>query len=366
MKKIVFFVTGLDSGGLENYLLRFLQYKASEFSEVFVFCKGGKGGQLEEEYLKIQNLKIVKQKVSFFNILDYLKIQKFIKKNEIDVVCDFTGNFAGLVLFVAKLSKVKNRVVFYRGASDHFNQSFFKMRYNNFVRNLTYKYATSILSNSQAAFDYFYQDKIQDDRFEVIYNGIDSSKFEVGQENLRGQLGIPENAFVIGHTGRFNEAKNHAVILKVAENLVNKYQDIYFILCGNGVKKNLQNIVDEKNINKNVLLFENRNDIPIFLNTMNVFFFPSITEGQPNALIEAMLMGLPFVTSDIASIKETVQEESNYTLCKPNDAEGFSLVIEQYYNQNIQRNERLKKNTAEKFNFKIRFNQFYDKLYENR
>jgi len=360
MKSVLFFVTNLDSGGLENYLLRFLQYKVEEFAEVEVYCKSGRGGQLESDYLKLPNVRITKRKLGYFNISSYLALKTYLEKGKYDVICDFTGNFAGLPLLVGKYAGVKNRTVFYRGAADHFKTSFIKVCYNNWVKKLTYNNATYILSNSKAAFDYFYKDYVVDDRFHVIYNGIDASKFEIGTVNLREELGIPDKVFVIGHTGRFNYAKNHNVIIEVADKLLAKYSDIYFILCGNGVKENLNGVINSKGVANRILLFENRRDIPCFLNTMDAYIFPSITEGQPNALIEAMIMGLPFVASDIEPIKETVDMDS--LLFAPDDTEGFFRGLEMIYLKGKVRNEDLKERTMDKFNYKNRFNEFYNIL----
>ncbi|KXO01402.1 hypothetical protein LS48_00335 [Aequorivita aquimaris] len=357
MNKIVFFVTGLDSGGIENYLLRFLKYKATSFLKIIVYCKGGNGGQLENEYLKIPNVQIIKNKLSFFNPIDYINLTKYFKQHHFDTVCDFTGNFAGPILWSAKQAGIKNRVAFYRGSTDHFEKTFLKSQYNSFVKRLTYKYASSILSNSQAAFDFFYSKRRQDNRFKVIYNGVDSKQFEVGNQNLRQALNIPNHAFVIGHTGRYNPAKNHRVIVEVAEKLIKMHNDIYFILCGNGVKENLKDKVKELEIDSNVRLFENRSDIPVFLNSMDAFFFPSITEGQPNALIEAMIMGLPFVASDIEPIKETVGKNSY--LLNPNDINGFVFILEDFYLKNVKRNSTLRDQTIKKFDYKERFNELY-------
>src|SRR5690606_30411981 len=147
-----------------------------------------------------------------------------------------TGNFAGLISWSSKQAEINSGSDVYRGATDHFSRNMIRSAYNNFVIQMKYKNCTHILSNSQAAFDFFYKKKQQDERFQVIYNGIDATKFEVGNQNLRQEFDIPNNAFVIGHTGRLNYAKNHEVIIKVAERLIKKHSDIYFVLCGNGVK----------------------------------------------------------------------------------------------------------------------------------
>lgn len=360
--KIVFFVSSLDSGGIENYLLRFLQYKSDSFREIHVYCKSGRGGQLEEKYRDIVNLKIIKNHLGFFSIKKYLALRSYLKDERFDAVCDFTGNFAGLPLLTAKKAGVPRRIAFYRGATDHFKATLFKKLYNDFVKKLTVKNATSILSNSRAALVYFFgSESIDNGSFKVIYNGIDASKFDAKEANLRSEFGIPGDAFIIGHTGRFNYAKNHEIILQVAAKITSKYHDIFFILCGNGVRDNLQVRVDLLGLSGKILLFENRDDIPRFLNTMNVYFFPSITEGQPNALIEAMVMGIPFVASNIKPIEETVGEFSE-NLFPPDDIEGFTNALEKLYHRKEKRNEALKVKMGKTFDYRNRFEEFYEIL----
>lgn len=361
IKNILFFVHSLNSGGIENYLLRFLQYKHSEFNKVYVYCKSGRGGQLESDYLKIPNVEIVKRKHSYFDFLSFLWVHKFFKDEDISVICDFTGNFAGFPIAVAALSRVETRVVFYRSAMDAFQKTYLKKLYNELMKYLTFKFSTVILSNSEAAFDYFYKvDWRNNGRFKVIPNGLNPDPFIQTIESLRAELNIPNEAFVIGHTGRYNQAKNHQTILNVAFRLVRKYPDIYFLLCGNGVKKSLSELVLSEGLDKHILLFENRTDIPVFLNTLDCYFFPSTREGQPNALIEAMIMGLPFIASDIPSIRETVGD--NHALYPAMDFDALAAAIEKEYLDRRGRNTALQQEMFKRFDYNKRFNEFYEVL----
>ncbi|AUJ68898.1 glycosyltransferase [Pseudoalteromonas sp. NC201] len=358
IKNVIFFVSTLDSGGLENYLLRFLYEKHSSFDGVYVYCKSGNAGQLEEKYRKINNVHIVLGKLGALNLFSHIKLAFFIKKNRIDAVCDFTGNFSALPLLFSRFAGVKKRVASYRNSSDRFKKGLLKNTFSNFLKFTVNKSATNIIANSEAGLNYFYTNKWKSDkRFSVIRNGLNSYELLAESGNLRKDFGISDQAFVIGHTGRFNEAKNHSTILAVAEILLKKYQDIYFILCGNGVLENLRSSVVSKQLNERIFLFENRNDVPRFLNTMNCYFFPSITEGQPNALIEAMVLGLPYVASDIASIRETASE--HYKLYDPLDVEGLSEALEKLYLNNTPRDISLQKETCERFEHTKRFDDFY-------
>lgn len=358
---IVFFVSSLNSGGIENYLLRFLKEKSDNFESIYIYCKSGSSGQLETEYTKIENVTIVKRKIGIASYKDLFFLRSFIVNNQISSVCDFTGNFSGLTLMVAYSAKVPKRVAFYRASSNRFKSDVLRNTYNAMTKRLVTRYATDILSNSQAGLDFFFTNKWQSDqRFEIIKNGVNADVFLRETADLRQKFGIPSAAFVIGHTGRYNSAKNHETVLAVAEIMVNKYDDIYFILCGNGVKDILQDTLKTKKLDSRVLVFENRDDIPKFLNTMDCYFFPSVTEGQPNALIEAMITGLPYVASDIAPIKETVLNLNN--LYGPKDIEAFVKALETIYKEKSPRDIHHQQQIIDKFDADKCFSSFYKRL----
>lgn len=362
---IVFFVSSLDSGGIENYLLRFLQHSHHGFERVFVYCKSGRSGQLESRYLELPNIEVVKQKHGYLDIASFKKLAELLKVKKIEAVCDFTGDFSGRTLSVAKKVGINKRVAFYRSAENAFSPTFLKSIYSSWVNYLVRKNATNILSNSKAAFEFFHKPFWQKDkRYQVIYNGLDTKQFTDVATNLRAELNIPSNAFVVGHTGRFNQAKNHKTILQVAERLLAKHKDIYFILCGSGVQTNLNQAPEWERFKQRILLFENRTDIPQFLNTMDCYFFPSTREGQPNALIEAMLVGLPYVASNIDPIVETVP--SPESLYPPTDVIAFVEAIEKIYLKSKQQSagtaRMIYQGVEQRFDADTQFGQFYSVL----
>jgi glycosyltransferase involved in cell wall biosynthesis len=365
MKKVIFLVSSLNSGGIENYLLRFLNYFDGQI-EPIVICKGDVFGELEEDYKKITHIQLIKIKLGFFDFKAYCNIYAILKKSNAQSVCDFTGNFAGLLLLVANIADIKKRVVFYRGSSNHFKETNFKLFYNKMMRYLVKKNATKVLSNSKASLDYFYCDRdINDKQFEVVYNGIDAKKFvSTSNKFNREDFEIPADAFVIGHTGRYNLAKNHETIIKVAEILCAKHKSIYFMLCGKDTDVFLLDRVSNNSILKNkVKILGYRNDINNILPVFDVYFFPSTTEGQPNSLIEAMISGLPIVASNIGPIIETTPEILHNDLLNPMDVDGFCNRLEEYY---FSKKKREVGNfsiwAVERFAPETLFNQFHKEL----
>lgn len=364
MKKVLFVVTTLDVGGIETYLLRFLSFTGYEI-EATIFCKSGQGGELEEKYKKL-GVNIIKYKFSYFPVSGAMKLYHLLKKEKFDTVCDFTGDFAGLPISLAKCAKINKRLSFYRGSQHRYKQDLFRIFYNRIVNFLVSKNATKILSNSQAALDYFHLNWQKNrDKFEIIRNGVPVEMFEVDfdRSKLRIELGIPDDAFVIGHVGRFDSSKNHKTIIEVAKQLCSKYNRVYFLLCGLGVQKGLEDIVGTNKINSKIIMPGMRNDIPNVLRILDAYYFPSLTEGQPNALIEAMMVGLPFAASNIAPIKECVPIDFHGCLVSPEDSNASIKILSTYIEETSEFDfQKIKYYVKSEFKADIKFNQFLKEL----
>ena len=365
MKKVCFILTSLDSGGTERYLLRFLNYSKDNIKAT-VICKGARLGSLENDFKKTQAT-ILPFKLDYFNIILWYKWYKLFKANKFDTVVDLTGNFGGIPMMIAYIANVKKRIVFYRYSSNQFIETRFRLLYNHFVKSLVNRFSTRILSNSNTAIKFFFPNKKETDkRFKVISNGIDLDNFTfaTSKEEIRNTLGINNDNFLIGHIGRFDSSKNHTTIFKVARELIQDDPTVEFLFCGNGTDSiEFKKLISDNGIIKNTYLLGERSDVPKILKALDIFYFPSITEGQPNALIEAMLSNLPIVTSDIASIKEIVPLQIHKHLVPPlninSSIKEIKLLKE---NPNLQKQYKLYNWAILNFNSKKNFKIFKEEL----
>lgn len=363
MKKTIFVITTLDSGGIENYLLRFLKYFENKI-EPIVICRGNHFGELENDYRKINNIELVKMDLTRFQIKPYQDFYSFVKSKNADSFVDFTGSYSGILMFLSNLAGLKKRILFYRGSSHDFEPSFLKRLFVDSLKLIARLNSTKILSNSMAAFDFYFPKRdLNDPKYKVIYNGIDVEEISFKRYD-KSDFEIPKNGFVIGHTGRYNRAKNHETIIKVAEIICSKFENVYFILCGKNTDVYLNKIVDENIFLKDrVKVLGYRNDVSSMLTIFDLYFFPSITEGQPNALIEAMVAGLPIIASNIKPIVETTPEILHTELVRPYDVKGFSERIEEYYLNNSKReNANFSDWAINKFSPNKLFTEFYLEL----
>lgn len=146
----------------------------------------------------------------------------------------------------------------------------------------------------------------------IIRNAINFDRFKKvskSQEEIRLELGIPLDAYVIGHNGRFSYQKNHEFLLDLFNRIKKHNNKSFLLLIGRGkLKEKIEKQIENYKLKDSVLILSNRSDVPELLKAMNVFVFPSRFEGFGISLIEAQLMGLPCIVSE-AIPKEAYQSK---------------------------------------------------------
>jgi glycosyltransferase involved in cell wall biosynthesis len=144
--------------------------------------------------------------------------------------------------------------------------------------------------------------------FEVLHCGIDLDRLKpnVSRDEMRRELGIDRTAFVVGHVGRFSQAKNHVFFERVARVLHARNGKTHFVLLGDEA---VSTLFDRDTYKNTVHVLGVKTNVADYLQAMDVFLFPSRSEGLGLALLEAQAMGLPCVYSD------AIPEEAE--VCRP-------------------------------------------------
>lgn len=139
----------------------------------------------------------------------------------------------------------------------------------------------------------------------VVPNGYDFSRLKTSsgeRQSLREQCGINQNEIVLGSLGRFHAVKDQENFVRAAGLLAPQYPQLKFLMVGRGLDwDNVQLVdwLDRTGCKDRFLLLGERKDVPQCLAAMDIFCLHSLTEGFPNVLAEAMVMGLPCVTTDV-------------------------------------------------------------------
>jgi len=165
------------------------------------------------------------------------------------------------------------------------------------------RYATGGIAVSRnAAVDLFGTDWQRRPQHWLLPCGIDLTPFTspIDQRAIRAEFGVPADAFVIGHVGRFVEQKNHSFLIDIFAAVAKRQPNARLLLVGEGpLRPEIEARVARAGLTAQVIFAGGRNDVPrLMRGTMDLFLLPSLYEGLPVVGIEAQAAALPFILSD--------------------------------------------------------------------
>lgn len=138
--------------------------------------------------------------------------------------------------------------------------------------------------------------------FEVLYNAIDLDKYAFSSDirnEVRNELMVPEDAFLVGHVGRFMPQKNHRFLLESFAELLSVRKNAKLVLVGDGeYRHQAEKWVSNKGMSNDVLFLGQRSDVNRLYQAFDVFALPSLYEGLCLVGVEAQRSGLPCIMSD--------------------------------------------------------------------
>ena len=151
-------------------------------------------------------------------------------------------------------------------------------------------------------------------RIFYIGNGVDTKRFNPAVKYNIEDLNLPKDKVVIGMVSRLVQEKGIVEFLDAAKKLALDYSHVYFLLVGSRLPSDYDSSVDsaiqdaETVLGNRLILAGEREDIPGLLASMDIFCLPSWREGMPRSIIEAMMMELPVVATNIRGSREEVVE----------------------------------------------------------
>lgn len=303
---LILFAEPLSYGGQEAFMINmFSNYNYNnEYTFATPFCFDNK--KLKEIIMK-KNAKYISLNYSFNKIVRKINLKKGVKeilkakKYEIVHIQSSSCFALGLLAKLCKKNGIKKVIVHSHCGGR--NTLFYKMAKKYSDKNLTI-YADDYLACSfEAAKWKFPQDIIKCNKYKIVKNGIDLSKFIFNLNDryeIRKQLSIPNDAIVFCHVGRFAPEKNHDFFLKLIPLFIEKKLNFYFIFVGAGslkneFKKNLKQFVSLEKIR----FLENIDYVNKIMSASDIFLMPSLSEGFPMVLVEAQANGLKTIFSNL-------------------------------------------------------------------
>lgn len=266
---------------------------------------------------------------SFFNANFVRQVRScaaYLKDNKIDLIHthDFYTNVFGMA--AASFAGVKAKVASKRETGGMRSSS------QDFVEKIAFGRADAIVANSIAVRDHLTGRGISPDKIDVIYNGLDLSRFEHA-ESSREKFGLPTDdniRFVTLVANLRHAVKNVPMFLRAAKCVADVVPNTHFVIAGEGeLETELKAMATELGIFEQVHFIGRCSDVPSLLSASRACVLTSTAEGFSNSILEYMAAGKPVVATNVGGAAEAVVDaETGYLVASDDDAKTAERLIE--------------------------------------
>lgn len=175
-------------------------------------------------------------------------------------------------------------------------------------------------------------------RSAIPFDEFDPNLYDGRQ--VRRELGIPEEAVVIGSVGRFSDQKNPLDWINVASLVAEEYPEAFFLMVGDGpLRADVEAALSLERLGGRVILTGIKRDIARLFSCIDIYLSTSLWEGMPRTVLQAMRMNLPVIAYKIDGLPEIVKHELNGYLCPPQDLAQMAVYCGYLVENEVQRRE---------------------------
>lgn len=310
------------------------------------------GGRIEEIQQKlkgyVQNIhvvRLVRSPINPINLQGYKDVKKIIQSGQYDIIWTNEPVMGVVTRLAAVQARKTGTKVLYMVHGFHFFDGAPKLNWLVYypVEKMMASKADVIVTVNRE--DYKRAQTMNVKKVEYIHGiGINSDRLAPSKEqsDIKKELGLAEDDFIVLSIGELNKNKNQKTIIH-AIRLMND-DKVHYVLCGKGDQlENLEKLTKKLQLEKQVHFLGYRKDVVDICSQSDVYVMPSKREGLPVASLEAMYCGLPLVTSNIRGLVDVMEDGVTGYLCNPEDAKAFANKIKV-----IMENEELRKSMGKK------------------
>lgn len=361
--RILEFITPTNIGGAENYVLSLSGKLKEKGHEVFILASG-----FSDKKNNLINAVDFFKKGGFdadivnigckYNPLAILKLVYYIKKNKIDIIhtslskANIIGGIASKLLRVKSVSTA-----------------------HGLNKKSQYRYSDAVICVSMAVMNNLSRQGVKKDKLHLVYNGIDTSLFDPESPAFANEpVAAPakkrgEDWLNVGIIARLSREKGVDLFLDAARAVLDVNPGIRFFIAGAGILKDeLSRKAMAYGIDNSVYFMGFIGDnLPFFINELDIVVFPSLKEGLPLSLLEAMSMGKVVIVTNVGGMPEVVADGRNGFIVEKGDFSSIADKIVHLFNERsdmVNIGKEARKSVLEKFNVNLMANKT-EELFHN-
>jgi glycosyltransferase involved in cell wall biosynthesis len=291
-------------------------------------------------------------------------IRSYIEQNKIKLIhChNYKSNFFGILAARKCLPKVTTN---HNWLKNSWRNNIYCLLDSLLIRNFD-----KIIAVSDKIKDEMIVKGIPEKKIQVVNNGIDLERFreEKKPKKIRKEFCFTNNEFIIGTIGNLNREKGHFYLIEAAKIIVRNFSNVKFLIIGDGnLKKKLSSQVNKYGLKNKFFFTGYRSDIPELLSIIDIFILPSINEGLPMVLLEAMAAKKPIIATRVGAVPKVIDNNLNGILVNARNSSELAIAISKII-KNPSKGEKMARNALQKVKFEFSSEILCDKyvnIYRN-
>ncbi|UCC94463.1 MAG: glycosyltransferase family 4 protein [Candidatus Omnitrophota bacterium] len=368
MIRILYVIENIFFGGGERAFSQIINGLDKKKYQIYVACLPG--GVFEEEIkgsAKILPFDLRNR----FNLVNIYRLAKIMKEHHIQLVHSQAGRGGFFVRVAARKAGIAGVVSTVAMPVEGFDVGLLRRGIYIGLDRFSEKFVDKFIVVSEALRRTLNQKhKISPEKIVKIHNGVELNEYKPDLNlapAFRKELDIDNNAILIGTIGRLTWQKGLPYFIQAAKKVLDTQSNVRFLVVGEGEKKKeLEGLVKDLAIENRVIFTGFRKDVKSALGALDVFVLPSIREGQPLILLEAMAMGKPIVATDIEGVNEILEDGKTGALIPSANSSALAEAIVGMLQESKKTEEmgKLARSTVmDKFNIQDKVKE-HQRLYE--
>lgn len=338
-KKVAQVITLSEMGGAQKHVLLLSKALKEKGYDIEVIASGG--GELEDKIKAlginfINNPYMVREINAIEDFKNIIFLRDLFKEKGYDIVHCHSSKAGLIARIAARLASVDK--IIYTAHGFVFNEPMKKIKkfIYTLIEYIGGKFGKTVIAVSkkdyQCALDYKLCKK---SNLYYIPNAIEEVEINSlkPSETMKKELGINTPSFVIGTVSNFYETKGHIYLVNALKRLYEQGYNFKTIFAGEG--PTLENIKEEcKGYNNFVFLGYRKDNLDI-MNSFDLFVLPSVKEGMPYVILEAMSLGKPILCTKVGALTDMITQKENGLIVNPGDTNELYCMIKEILDDKI-------------------------------
>lgn len=327
--------------------IKFLIYKGHQV-DVACFIYQDLKDELLDLNVKVYNIPFSRSPYSLSNLKAYKRLKKIIKEEGYDIIHSHTPIASFISRLITRKSLAVKRI--YTAHGFHFYKGAPLLNWLMYypIEKYLSQYTDVLITINREDYELASRNLKAKENVLIHGIGIELEKFnpDINVLKKKRELNVNPDTFIVLSVGELNKNKNHQLVIKALSDM--KDREFVYLICGQGKERHkLMRLSIKLGLSNKVRFLGLRADVNELLKAADLFVMPSLREGLPVSMLEAIASGTPIIGSDIRGIRDLLKQEQEL-IFNPKDSKEVARLINMQFN----RSQKINNFELEKYSLK--------------